>query len=64
MNFGLFTISPRIKEGSTIIVANKVEKEEKENENPVDWNKQIENAMLKVTAIMTLWLLVDRVNAQ
>ena len=64
MNFGLFSISPRIKKGSTIIVANKIEKQKKENENPVDWNKQIENAMLKVTAIMTLWLLIDRVNAQ
>ena len=64
MNFGLFTISPRIKKGSTIIVANKVEKEEKENENPVDWNKQIENAMLKVTAVLTLWLLIDRVTPQ
>jgi protein involved in polysaccharide export with SLBB domain len=64
INFGLFSISPRIKKGSTIIVANKIEKKKEENENPVDWNKQIENAMLKVTAIMTLWLLIDRVNAQ
>ena len=63
MNFGLFSISPRIKKGSTIIVANKIEKQKKDNETPVDWNKQIENAMLKVTAIMTLWLLIDRVNA-
>ena len=64
MNFGLFSISPRIKKGSTIIVANKAEKLKKENENPVDWNKQIENAMLKVTAVLTLWLLIERVNAQ
>ncbi len=64
MHFGLFSISPRIKKGSKIIVANKVDKEKKENENPVDWNKQIENAMLKVTAVLTLWLLIDRVNAQ
>ena len=64
MNFGVFSISPRIKKGSTIIVANKIEKQKKENENLVDWNKQIENAMLKVTAIMTLWLLIDRVNVQ
>ena len=64
MNFGLFSISPRIKKGSTIIVANKAEKLKKENENPVDWNKQIENAMLKITAVLTLWLLIERVNAQ
>ena len=40
-----------------------IEKQKKDNETPVDCNKQIENAMLKVTAIMTLWLLIDRVNA-
>ena len=61
INFGLFSISPKIKEGSTIIVNNKIDKEQKKNENPVDWNKQIENAMLKVTAVLTLWLLVDKV---
>jgi polysaccharide export outer membrane protein len=64
MNFGLFTISPRVTKGSTIIVTNKVEKAEKENKNPVDWNKQIENAMLKVTAILTLWILIDKVAPQ
>jgi len=64
MNFGLFSISPRIKKGSTIIVSNKLIKEKKENENPIDWNEQIENAMLKVTAVLTLWLLVDKVTPQ
>ena len=42
----------------------KNEKQKKDNESSVDWNKQIENAMLKVTAIMTLWLLIDRANAE
>jgi hypothetical protein len=64
LNFGLFTISPRVKKGSTIKVVSNREKIKKHNENPVDWNKQIENAMLKLTAIMTLWLLIDRVNPQ
>ena len=64
INFGLFSISPKIKKGSTIIVTSKVKKEQKKNEDPVDWNKQIENAMLKVTAVLTLWLLVDRVTPQ
>ena len=45
-------------------VANKVKKQEKKDENPVDWNKQIENAMLKITAVLTLWLLVDKVTPQ
>ena len=33
-------------------------------ENTIDWNRQIENAMLKVSAILTLWVLVDKVNAE
>jgi protein involved in polysaccharide export with SLBB domain len=64
LDIGLFTISPRVKRGSTIKVVSKQEKIKKQNENPVDWNKQIENAMLKVTAVLTLWLLVDRVSTQ
>ncbi|MAW21589.1 MAG: hypothetical protein CMD16_04255 [Flavobacteriales bacterium] len=64
VNLGLFSISPRIKKGSTIIVSNKLIKEKKINENPVDWNKQIENVMLKITAVLTLWLLVDKVSAE
>ena len=64
INFGLFSISPRIRKGSTIVVSKKEQKEKKTNENRVDWNKQIENAMLKVTAVMTLWLLIDKVTAE
>ena len=62
-NFGLFTISPRVKKGSIIKVVSNKKKIKKQKENPVDWNKQIENAMLKLTAVLTLWLLVDRVNS-
>ena len=64
INFGLFSISPRIKKGSTIIVSSKALKKKKQNDNPIDWNKQIENTMLKVTAVLTLWLLIDKVTPQ
>jgi len=64
INFGLFTISPKVKKGSTIKVMAKTEKQKEENENPIDWNNQIENAMLKVTAVLTLWLLIDKVTPQ
>jgi len=60
INFGLFVISPRVKKGAIIKVVNKTDKLE-HKKVPIDWNKQIENAMLKVTAVLTLWLLVDRV---
>ena len=64
INFGFFSLSPKIKKGSTIIVNNKLDKAQKKNENRVDWNKQIENAMLKITAVLTLWLLIDKVTPQ
>ena len=64
LNLGLFTISPRVKKGSIIKVVSRKEKIKKQKENPVDWNKQIENTMLKITAVLTLWLLVDRVGPQ
>jgi len=60
MNFGLFVVSPRVKKGSIIKVVNKVEKL-KHKKVPVDWNNAIEKTMLKVTAILSLWLLIDRV---
>ena len=60
MNFGLFVISPRVKKGSIIRVINKVDRLERKK-NPIDWNNAIEKTMLKVTAILSLWLLVDRV---
>ena len=60
MNFGLFVISPRVKKGAIIKVVNKIEKLE-HKKIPLDWNNAIEKTMLKLTAILSLWLLVDRV---
>ena len=60
MNFGLFVISPIVKKGSTIKVVNKIDKLT-HKKIPIDWNQAIEKTMLKVTAILSLWLLVDRV---
>ena len=59
MNFGLFVVSPVVKKGCIIKVVNKINKLE-HKKIPVDWNKAIEKTMLKVTAILSLWLLVDR----
>jgi hypothetical protein len=61
MNFGLFVISPRVKKGSIIKVVNKIDKL-KNKKVPIDWNAAIEKTMLKVTAILSLWLLIDRVS--
>jgi len=61
MNLGLFTISPKVKPGSTIkvISEHKVKRKKKED---IDYNKHIESVITKITAVMSLWLLIDRVN--
>jgi len=60
-NFILFNISPKVTKGSTIMVTTKNKKQKKKNKSNINWNQQIENAMLKLSAILTLWVLVDRV---
>ncbi|MBT6014003.1 MAG: ligand-binding protein, partial [Flavobacteriales bacterium] len=60
INFGLFSLSPKVKKGSTIKVALKVDKQKKKNQNPIDWNQVIERAMLKTTAVLTVILMIDR----
>ena len=60
-NFLLFKISPKVTKGSTIRISSKNKKTKKRNKNNINWNQQIENAMLKISAILTLWVLVDRV---
>ena len=63
-NFLLFKVSPKVTKGSTIRVTSKNKKTKRKNKSNIDWNEQIENAMLKISAVLTLWVLVDRVQAQ
>jgi protein involved in polysaccharide export with SLBB domain len=59
-NFGLFKIYPRVKRGDKITVGSKKKKEEIETV-PLDWNKTIEALTVKVTGVMTLYLLFKNV---
>jgi hypothetical protein len=61
LNLGLFTISPKVKPGSTINVVSeqKIKRNRKEN---IDYNKHIESVIVKITAVMSLYLLIERVN--
>ena len=61
INLGLFSISPKVKPGSTIKVMDdhRIKRRKKED---IDYNKHIESVVTKVTALMSLWLLIDRVN--
>jgi hypothetical protein len=60
-NFMFFKVSPKVSKGSTIRVTSKNRKGKRKNRGNIDWNQQIENAMLKISAVLTLWVLVDRV---
>jgi len=63
-NFLFFKLSPKVTKGSTIRVSSKIKKGKRKNNGKIDWNQQIENAMLKLSAVLTLWVLVDRVQTQ
>jgi hypothetical protein len=61
INLVLFTISPKVKPGSTIkvISEHKVKRKKKED---IDYNEHITSVITKITGIMSLWLLIDRIN--
>ena len=61
LNLGLFTISPKVKPGATIkvISEHKVKRRKKEE---IDYNLHIQTVITQITAVMSLWLLIDRVN--
>ena len=61
LNLGLFSISPKVKPGTTIKVLNDHKFKRKKKED-IDYNKHIESVITKITAVMSLWLLIDRVN--
>lgn len=62
---GLFNIYPRVKKGSMIAVLYKPEKKDgkekqKRPKEPFDMNKTLESFMIKITALATIFILVDR----
>ena len=59
-NLGLFSISPKVEPGSTIKVINEHTLKRKPRED-VDYNKHIESVIIKITAVMSLYLLLDRI---
>ena len=60
INYGLFTLSPKVKKGSTIKLMSK-EEVRNMSSNPIDWNVAIEKTLVKVTGIMSLYLLINRI---
>jgi protein involved in polysaccharide export with SLBB domain len=64
-NFGLFTVTPKVVKGSKITVGVKPPKPPKDDKNkdkePIDWGEVIENSVAQVTAVLTLYVLLQRV---
>ena len=60
IDLGLFTISPKVTKGSTIRVTSQ-EEFVKSKEIPIDWNQIIENTLVKITGVMSLYLLINRI---
>ena len=59
-NFGLFTISPKVTPGSTIKVLNDNSKNKKQKD--IDYDRHIQSVITKITAIISLTLLIERLN--
>ncbi len=55
-NFVIFKVYPKVRKGSTIYVVEKPVKEKtfKAKSEPVDWNKFIENTLIKITGLATV----------
>ena len=60
IGLGLFTISPKVTKGSTIRLTSQ-EDVVKSKVIPIDWNQAIENTLVKVTGVMSLYLLINRI---
>lgn len=59
-DFLIFKVYPKVKRGDRIVVDQKPPEKIKDDE-PTDWNKVIENLTVKITGIMTLYLLTKNV---
>lgn len=61
VNFGLFKLYPKVTKGSRIYTYMREEKDKEKKGEPIDWNKVIERTTVKITAILTLMLLLKTV---
>ncbi len=63
INLGIVTITPKVKQGSKIIVGvkpPKVKKEDEKVQEPIDWGQVVENSLTKLTGVLTLYLLIQQ----
>ena len=59
-NYGLFKIYPKVGIGDLIVVVEKEEKKKKKKkESDIDWNTAIERTTVKLTAVATLYVILQ-----
>lgn len=66
LNLGLFVITPKVKPGSKIVVGTKPPKKPKPKKQEgekkeVDWGQVVANAVTQITAVLTLYVLLQQV---
>lgn len=63
-HFFFLKFYPNVPKGSVIMVPQKQinEKKKKKASEPIDWNQAIERGTVKLTALITLYLLMSRIN--
>ena len=61
-NMLFFRVYPKVRNGSNIHLPFKEIKEiDKSKRTPLDWNRTIENTTIKLTGVLTLWLLLTKI---
>jgi len=61
---GIYKLYPKVSMGSKIFVPVKVVKTKDSNGQPIDWNRVIENTTVKITAVLTVIILAQRINSK
>ena len=64
-HWGFIQIYPKVQSGAYVVVPKKPVKVEPANAQPsppIDWNQIIESAMVKITGLLTLYVLISRIN--
>ncbi|MEN9523759.1 MAG: hypothetical protein RL065_2136, partial [Bacteroidota bacterium] len=61
---GVYNLYPKVNMGSKIYVPLKANRSKDTNGNPIDWNRVIENTTVKITAVLTVIILAQRINTK
>lgn len=61
INLGLFNIYPKVEEGSVITVGRRpIKVEEEKEKQDIDWEKIIDNTVTRITAVLTIFVLIQQ----